>query len=198
MPKSVDIKIKRSEFVAASVEVIANEGLSAATMRRIASVAGCTTGSLTHYYGNRRELLIDTLRAVHQKAGKRMRELQSSSHSALENLRLVLRESLPLDQERLIEWRVWLAFWSASMDDRTLTLENTRRYREWTQLVETLLAPLVAHEDIRAEAAIVIAFIDGLGVGVARHMVEQKSIRTMQKDCEIRLDDYLKKFGEAP
>ena len=50
VPKVVDINSKRAELVAASLEVIANDGLAGATLRRIAAHVGASTGSITHYF----------------------------------------------------------------------------------------------------------------------------------------------------
>ena len=43
MPKEVDLQQKRSEFADATWRVMTDEGLPAATMRRIAAETNCTT-----------------------------------------------------------------------------------------------------------------------------------------------------------
>ena len=103
MPKSVDIEEKRAEFVHASWDVIASEGFEAATMRRVAAQAGCTTGSLTHYFPDRRTLLIEALRGAHYQTGKRMVEA-AEGRAGFSRLYAVLLESLPLDAVRMREW----------------------------------------------------------------------------------------------
>lgn len=185
------------ELISASIAVIASEGLPAATLRRVAQAAGYTTGALTHYYDSRNQLLRDTLRTVHRAAGERMLELVSDDNTPLENLRAVLLESLPLDQQRLNEWRVWLAFWSVSMDDKVLSDENAKRYAEWTRLVEGLIASFVSRGTAKVEAAALVAFIDGLGIGLARHTPDRRSVKTRQRDCVSLLNHYLHKFEEA-
>ncbi len=197
MPRAVNAEEKREEFIDASIEVIAAEGLSSATLRRVAQQSGCTTGSLTHYFPNRNALLRDTLRAVHANAGERM-EAAALEGDAPARLRDVLLESLPLDEVRLKEWRVWLAFWSASMDDPELTAENERRYDEWMGALRSLLAPIVNKADLDGETAALLAFIDGLGVGVARQFVGQKAMAQAQKACEETLGRYLQRFDGPP
>ena len=63
MPKVVNHEEQRAGFVTASWEVIAEEGLGAATLRRVAAAAGMTTGALTHYFSDREALLVEALRA---------------------------------------------------------------------------------------------------------------------------------------
>ncbi len=197
MPKSVDIETKRAEFIGASINVISEEGLSSATLRRVAQAAGCTTGSLTHYYPNRDALLLDTLRTVHDNAAGRMREVAARLRDPHDRLVAVLKESLPLDDERLKEWRVWLAFWAASMDDSALTKENERRYREWQDGLGGLLAPLIPAADLAGETADLLAFIDGLGVGVARQFVGRNAMKVAQEGCESAMGRYVARFQQV-
>ena len=108
-----------------------------------------------------------------------------------EKLRSVLKESLPLDSARLREWRVWLAFWSASMDDQELTKENARRYREWLGLVESLLEPLMAKASIAIEAKRMVSLVDGLGVGLARQRANTRALASAKRDCESILAHHI-------
>lgn len=191
MPKKVDMAEKRLEFISASVDVIATEGLSAASLRRIAEEASCTTGSLMHYFDSRKVLLLETLRSVHKSAGRRMANAVDSGGTDHDILRLVLLESLPLDDVRLKEWRVWLAFWAASMGDRELTKENARRYDEWSGLVRSLLKPLIKKGNLDQKSWEIITLIDGLGVGVARQRISQRALKKAQDDCSTLLNNYI-------
>ncbi len=195
MPKSVDPNQKRAEFVAASWDVIASEGLKAATLRRVAAEAGCTTGSLTHYFSDRRSLLIDALRAAHYQAGARMLEAAEQAPSELERLKAVLLEALPLDEPRLREWRVWLAFWAESMNDAELAEENARRYAEWRALLQELVGPLTRNAaQTEEEVAHLVALIDGLGLRVARHTEADAALEAQQRECAATLMLCLARF----
>ena len=195
MPKIVDIEAKRAEFLAASVDLIAQEGLPAATLRRVAQGAGCTTGALTHYFASREDLLRDTLRAVHAAAGERMAAVLAQIEDPTERLRGVVFESLPLRAESVREWRVWLAFWGAAMDDAALTRENTRRYDEWSGLLETLLVPFVSEEARAFEARTLLMLIDGLGTDIARQKLSARGLKAAQVGCESHALIYLARFG---
>ena len=188
MPKIVDVGERRSAFVAASWEVIAAEGLNGATLKRVAAAAGCTTGALTHYFDDRASLLIDALRAAHYEAGARMLRVAQEAGGAEERLRQVLLEALPIDELRLREWRVWIAFWGATTGDATLLAENARRYEEWTAFVEQLLEPLTASaEDARWQAERLVALVDGLGLRVA--LIADPAERAQaQARCGMQVD----------
>ncbi len=195
MPKSVDPTQKRAEFVAASWDVIAAEGLRGATRRRVAAEAGCTTGALTHYFSDRRSLLIDALRAAHYQAGTRMIEAARATSSDLERLKGVLLEALPLDEPRLREWRVWLAFWAESMNDAELAEENARRYAEWRELLQEVVGPLTRNAaQTEQEVAHLVALIDGLGLRLARHSEGDAALEAQQRECAATLMHYLTRF----
>ncbi len=191
MPKSVDAELRRREFVEASADLVATEGLGAATMRRVAERAGCTTGSLTHYFANRDELLIATLRHVHTSASTRMERALDDEIDPVVRLERVLIEALPMTRSSLVEWRVWLAFWSVAMDDAALTDENARRYREWRTLVERLLGPFVSPSALDIEAVSLVALIDGLGVAVAREFPNRRRLAHRRRDARQALDRYV-------
>lgn len=165
MPKVVDHDEKRAELAAASWSVIAEGGLGAATLRRVATAAGCTTGTVTHYFAGRQALLVDSLRAAHSATAERMWTRMAAVEGDVERLRAVVLEALPLDDTRMREWKVWLAFWSEALGNPELAAENARRYDEWRALLGSLLAPLTATpEACRHVSAILMAAIDGLGV----------------------------------
>jgi len=192
MPKTVDPIERRAEFIAASWNVIAEQGFAAVSMRSVAAAAGCTTGALTHYFSDRNTLLIKTLRAAHMAAAKRMAAVAETSHSDVERLRAVLLESLPLDDERVREWRVWLAFWEASMSDAALAAENRRRYAEWRSLVHNLLKPI--SKQVEADAELLVALVDGLGLNIVRQTGADASMVSQQSTCRAVLDRALDQF----
>ncbi len=197
MPKIVDHDGRRAEFMAASCDVIAAEGLGAATLRRVAARAGCTTGALTHYFPDRATLLVEALHAVHTAAGARMLAIVRRPSADFARLRGVLREALPLDDVRLREWRVWLAFWGATPGDSELSAENTRRHMEWRGLLEIILTPLTRNRPAaKREADLMIALIDGLGLRVALMDAASPDLEEAQRWCEARLELYLRRFEQ--
>jgi AcrR family transcriptional regulator len=165
VPKVVDHAQRRRELVAATWAVVAAEGIEAATVRRIAEEAGCTTGRITHYFADKEEVLVAALRQVHRAAGKRMLAA-AGPRSGLEALRAVLAEALPLDQERILEWRVWLAFWGSAATSASLQAEQHQRYREWRGLLKRVLATAQLSADIDLDRLVdqIVALVDGFGL----------------------------------
>lgn len=53
-----DREAKRAELLKAAISVIAQEGFSGASLRKVAQRAGCTTGAVTYYFANKEEMVI--------------------------------------------------------------------------------------------------------------------------------------------
>lgn len=166
MPKVVDHAVRRAELVDAAWRVIAEEGLEAATMRRIAEAAGCTTGRVTHYFDSKDDVLVAALREVYRRAAERMRRHTGGADVASVLLEVLL-EALPVDEDRQLEWKVWLAFWGRAAADERLRHEQEQRYAEWRGLLDKLVRrarPRDDAADLRTAVDLIAGAIDGLGI----------------------------------
>jgi TetR/AcrR family transcriptional repressor of bet genes len=102
------------------------------------------------------------LREVHKRAGERM-----IRHIRGADMLGVLLEALPVDEERQLEWKVWLAFWGRAAADERLRSEQERRYAEWRGLLDRLVRrarPSDTAEDRCTAVDLIAGAIDGLGI----------------------------------
>lgn len=169
MPKIVDHDARRAELVAASWNVIAREGLEGLTMRKVAAAAGCTTGRITHYFADREALVLAALTGAYDACAARMAAVAASDRDPADKLLGVLEETLPLDDTRLHEWRIWIAFWGAAATDPDLAEENDHRHVLWTRFLEPLIAEIAPACDAAHEARVLSGIVDGLGLLAAVH-----------------------------
>lgn len=168
MPRLVDHDARKRELLDASLALVASEGIEAATLRRLARAADCTTGAITYYFEGRDALLVAMLRRAHQTTGARMLRAAGRGASPRDRLWAVLMEALPLDPERLAEWRVWLAFWGAAAGNPALVEENLARYAEWRALLQTLVRDLAGTQaDLPLRVDDLMGLIDGFGLQIA-------------------------------
>jgi AcrR family transcriptional regulator len=164
----VDHDARKRELLDASLALVASEGIEAATLRRLARAADCTTGAITYYFEGRDALLVAMLRRAHQTTGARMLRAAGRGASPRDRLWAVLMEALPLDPERLAEWRVWLAFWGAAAGNPALVEENLARYAEWRALLQTLVRDLAGTQaDLPLRVDALMGLIDGFGLQIA-------------------------------
>ncbi|MEN8723336.1 MAG: TetR/AcrR family transcriptional regulator [Alphaproteobacteria bacterium] len=187
MPKFVNHEEKRRELIIEAMNLVASEGYEATSMRRIAGAAGCTTGTLTHYFPDRASILIAMLRYVHEQATKRMQDCLDDEAAPKEQLTAVLREALPLRPESYREWRVWLAFWGAGNTNRKLVAEHQARYQEWHRLLEQLVTTVMSKQsggNPKTVALHLIALVDGFGIQIAMTGGFENAIaKTLTRDC---------------
>ncbi|MEV0661784.1 TetR/AcrR family transcriptional regulator [Actinomadura luteofluorescens] len=169
MPRVVDGEQRRLDVVAAVLRVILRDGLDRASVRNVASEAGLSMGSLRHYFATQSELLAFTLRAIIERIQRRMAALPPEPDQR-RRAELVLAELLPMDEERAVENRVWLAFTARAMVDpklRALQSEGYGLLREGCRsLVRSLDVPEPA---VECETDRLHALVDGLAVHAATH-----------------------------
>ncbi|MFY9577846.1 MAG: TetR/AcrR family transcriptional regulator [Gaiellaceae bacterium] len=138
MPKVVDHEERRAEVAAAVWRAISQYGVEGTTIRLIAKEAGYSTGVLSHYFDGKDELLMYALREAMSHTIERMLD-HAERKPAAAALRAVVREALPLDEERRTEWLVWLAFWSRATTDERLRKEQIERYEAYRGGIRTLI-----------------------------------------------------------
>lgn len=119
MPKIVDHDDRRRSIVKAARRVIAASGLEGATIRAIAREAGCSNGTLAHYFVNREDILTQCLLLCHRGVRDRT-DIRIRGVRGLEALRILLLEALPLDDERLVEAMIEICFYGAAVGNDLL------------------------------------------------------------------------------
>lgn len=168
MPKAVDAHERRQSITDAAARLIASAGIGAATMRDVATEAGWTTGVVTHYFADKRELLLCTLQASLE--GRRLRHADDRvaddrRDGPMAALRDTLAAALPLDEASRRHWLVTVAFCSEAAGDPELAAVQRDAYREFRARVTRLVEKSTAHRD--ADAAVVAERLIALTDGVA-------------------------------
>jgi AcrR family transcriptional regulator len=135
MPKFVDHDRRRREVAEVAAQLISEGGPDAVTVRSVAQAAGYSTAVVSHYFADKRELLLATYRV-----SSTLPVLQAVVDENPCDLRGVLEALLPLTPARRRDWRVYFAYWGMAIADDDLADEQRRRVRE----VQRLLADAVA------------------------------------------------------
>jgi AcrR family transcriptional regulator len=156
MPKIIDVDERRAELARAAARLIARSGISAATLREVAAEAGLTTGALTHYFGDKRELMLYTF--SESLAGRKGLRATRDETDPLAALVQSLEGALPLDDDRVQHWMVSVAFCAEAAGDADLSRTQQRAYRDHRAYIARLAraAGLVtgeAGDDVAADGA---------------------------------------------
>jgi TetR/AcrR family transcriptional regulator, transcriptional repressor of bet genes len=115
MPIQVDRDRQRARVIELATHVVATEGVSALTFRRVADVAGSSTAIVSTYFTGKRDLLRSTLRAAATRTSVRFETAAGDG-----DLAAALQAWLPLDDERRTDWRVIISFWGIAVTDAEL------------------------------------------------------------------------------
>ena len=198
MPKVVDRERRRGDLARAAARVVARIGLEGVTIQAVAAEAGCSAGSIAHYFRSKDDLLVHALRAVTEPLIQALREASSGLHS-LDGLRGLARRSLPLDAASERDWRVRLAFWTRASGPPEEVQVARQHLTEWRALWEAVnrsaQATGAARSDVDAREA--SSGLVSIIIGSAVHLL----LRPRNSNGQIAgaVESYVRSFArEAP
>lgn len=169
MPKIVDHNARREEVAEATWRVIARQGIEATTIKEIARETGYSTGIFAHYFKSKDELLLYALQLASLRMAARMWK-KGEEAAGNQVLRNVLLEVLPLDEERRLEWQIWVTFWGRAVRDASMAEEQRSWYVEYRSLLRGLILDGQRSGHIRPdidaakESDSIVALVAGIGM----------------------------------
>ena len=114
MPLIVDHEFRRREVAVVAAKLIASVGLEGVTIRDVAQAAGYSTAIVSHYFPNKREMLLFTYRHSIETSTDRADKARGLG---ADNLTAYVETLLPIDDERRTAWKIWFAFWAKAVSD---------------------------------------------------------------------------------
>jgi AcrR family transcriptional regulator len=156
----VDRDQQRRNVTDLAARLVAQEGVSALTFRRVAGAASTSTAIVSTYFADKRDLLVSTLRAAAARTTVRF----ESAVDAGGDLRACLEAWLPLDDERLTDWRVIIAFWGAAATEPDLAQVQDGHVSRARGRVEKLLTSGGHRRGTAALAQQIVALTLGIAV----------------------------------
>ncbi|MGD0706132.1 MAG: TetR/AcrR family transcriptional regulator [Trebonia sp.] len=166
MPARGDHEQRRQQVARIAADLVAAGGLAAATHRRIAEAAGCSTTVVSHYFTDKRDLVTATYREVGDRVAARVEAARSSQ----DVLVAILEALLPLDEDRTRDWRLLFTFLGLAATDAELTAEQRDRAAAARAQIETALADdkqagrIPPDVDVPASARSLLSFVLGMGM----------------------------------
>jgi AcrR family transcriptional regulator len=158
---------RRSQLTDVLLSITATRGLDQVSVREVAAAAGVSIGTVQHYFATKDEMLVFAFRQVADRTRARVAGIDPAA-GPRQALGTALRELLPLDEPRLAECRVYLAF--AARAATSVPLAAVQRetlaaiYADLEQALSTAAATLTAGRqiDVALEARLLLAVVDGL------------------------------------
>ena len=161
---------RRTEVLDHARHVIMRDGLSTTSLRRISREGGYTTGVLSHYFADKRELISTCFEWTMTNWLDRAESELADAPTAEESVRTYVRIAIPHAPERQAEWRVWLDFCVSAVGDAELAEVLLRGDGRWDAATARALARWQDAGLVRSElpvaehAATLVRLVDGLGL----------------------------------
>ncbi|MFI1329858.1 TetR/AcrR family transcriptional regulator [Streptomyces sp. NPDC020845] len=140
MPKIVDHEARRRLIIRSVWSLIGRRGLAAVTMRELAAEAGFANGGLAPYFRDKDEILLAAFRYACEATERRLEGAVEEPSGGLAALRSLCHELVPLDDTRLLEARVVVAFWDRALYDPRLSSDYEATVQRWRMLMHKHLA----------------------------------------------------------
>lgn len=153
-----------------AADLVAERGVTALTVRNVADAAGTSTAIVSHYFQDKRHLLLETYRAAANRSTVRFEAAANEPGARLGDC---LEALLPTDAERMTDWRLFYAFWGIATTDPELAAEQASRTRSARKRIERVirLQADLGGEDSVSDAAIVARRLLALVQGIAMQAV---------------------------
>lgn len=197
MPKIVDHEKQRKMVAAAAIRVIRDHGLEHATVRNIAKEAGLSVGSMRHYFATQAELFAFCMNLFADRVQQRVEALQMNE-SVLQNMKNLLLQFLPLDEDRKIEMEVWFSFTAKVLVYPELKKLSDQMHQGMYMSAQFVIQELqtqgLADPDMDAgvETEKLYALIDGLAI----HMLMQPERLTAERVEQV-IEQHLNMLCQA-
>jgi AcrR family transcriptional regulator len=117
---ALDHDERRRRIAEVVMDVIAREGLDAATVRRIAAAVGYSTTVVTHYFCDKHDLLLSAYHLMSEIATKRFVAIYGRDPTDLTGY---LMSMGAIDPGDLGYWRTFIAIWDRSLRDQAFAAE---------------------------------------------------------------------------
>jgi len=160
-------QIRRTQLTDALLSITATRGLDQVSVREVASAAGVSIGTVQHYFATKDQMLLFAFRQVVERTRARVAGIDADN-GPRHALGAALRELLPLDQARLAECRVYLAFAARAATSPSLAaVQRETLSAIYADLEQALRAAAAApsrraNSDTALEARLLLAVADGL------------------------------------
>ncbi|MBY0393681.1 MAG: TetR family transcriptional regulator C-terminal domain-containing protein [Novosphingobium sp.] len=169
MPAVIDHDARRTALAEIAADLVATGGAEAATVRAVAAAAGFSTKAVTHYFPDKRSLMLLTYRHAALTSQARTDASQPKDRG---DLAALFHALLPTDRRIERDWRVWFSFWGLAIADPEFAAEQRERMRGFVLQIEAVIAadPAFAHRTAADRPAIAGALFAAL-VGIVTQAI---------------------------
>ena len=157
---------RRKELLNAALAVMKRDGLHAVTVSKIANECGASKGVIHHYFKNKRELVLQTLRHAHALRRKDIVERLRAARSPQERIAAIVVVNLGETYLSHQYCSLWISLATASLNDSEFArLLYAIRQRERSTLLHAL-RQILPQSDVMQTLLMIRAMIEGVRLWV--------------------------------
>jgi AcrR family transcriptional regulator len=159
---------RQSEVATAARRAMLRRGIDA-TLREIAREGGFTTGLVSHYFPDKRAVVVGAFAAASEDFIGMVRDRLGAADDSNSLLAAFVEAAVPSAPDRQAEWRLWAEMWAYAGRDREFAAVVDQTDALWVREIEQLLDRLIADGVLRSDVdpssqAIMLGrLVDGLG-----------------------------------
>jgi AcrR family transcriptional regulator len=160
---------RQNEVATAARRAMLRRGIDA-TLREIAREGGFTTGLVSHYFPDKRAVVVGAFAAASEDFIGMLRETLAAAADSHSLLSAFVEAAIPSTPERQAEWRLWAEMWAYAGRDREFAAVIEPTDALWVREIEQVLSRLIDDAILRpdvdaaAQAVILGRLVDGLGI----------------------------------
>jgi len=158
---ALDQDKRRREIAEITIDLIAREGLEAATIRRIAAEAGFSTTAITHYFVDKTELLLSAFEILSKEGERRFEEVLRNDPADVVGALLTMVPWCPANVRR---WKGYLAFWDEASRNPELASMLAQSTNVGTNYLTQLIRSKAPAADVERAGQLLNAIIQGLAL----------------------------------
>jgi AcrR family transcriptional regulator len=157
---------RHGELLAKAVEISAAEGLSAVTLRRVATDLGVTSGLVSHYFASAEQLITAAFKTAADADLAAARTAMAAAETPTAKMDALMDYVLDASSEDA--GALWLEAWSLGRRNAPLAAQANALTDEWLECIaEVVRAGLACGEFLTTDADVaarrLLTVIDGLG-----------------------------------
>jgi AcrR family transcriptional regulator len=197
MPRRTIAEIRKEEIIKAFFKVVSESGVAKATIRKVATAAGCNRGILHHYFGGKEEIIKGAVDYVLTAYKAELLEGLSECDSAMSRIKYLMSWFFDLCRFDREFSRAWMEFVNLSKHDPAVSAGIRACYAEMKGIFGKTIREGIRGGEFRklnpvVAANVIMAYLEGttlLWVVDA----EKTPIKDMEKQIEDMITTYLRK-----
>lgn len=163
------VDIRRKELRQAAFEVLQREGMTGATLEKVAAHAGASKGIVLHYFRNKQELFEQAMREANANLRDVVSERLKQARTPYERLAAVVEGNFDARFYQPAIAHAWLSLCGeVPREPQLARIQAVIHARMHSNLMSALTALMPAHE-AHDTALLISALIDGLWLRLGLH-----------------------------